>query len=126
MKIHHLSISVKNLQKSAKFYIDNFGFRSAGQFARADGSLRARFIKLDNLTLELLCFSDMKNNSDDLNDSKIRGIRHIAFEVDDIDKEAACLKKKGLNFTVPRKGSSGHRFSFFNDPDGVVLELFEK
>ena len=68
----------------------------------------------------------MKENLDDLNDIKVRGLRHIAFEVDNLDKTIEDLKLKGLKFSDIKLGASGHYYSFTNDPNGVALEFYEK
>lgn len=55
------------------------------------------------------------------------GLRHLAFEVDDIERTIEALKKKSV-MTEPIRIDeyTGKRFTFFADPDGLPLELYEK
>jgi glyoxylase I family protein len=55
------------------------------------------------------------------------GLRHLAFEVDDIEEAIAELDKKNVSTESIRvDGFTGKRFTFFSDPDGLPLELYEK
>jgi len=126
MKVHHIAITVSNLDESIKFYSDILGFEVAKRFEREDMGAKATFIKLDNFQIELWQFEDMKENFNLLNDIKVKGIRHIAFEVDNLNKTITELKKKGLEFSEPKLGASGHNYSFTTDPNGVALEFYEK
>ena len=59
-------------------------------------------------------------------DPEAQGLRHLAFAVDDID--AACARLTALGVTVePIRVDeyTGARFTFFADPDGLPLELYE-
>ena len=126
MKIHHVAITVNNLEESLKFYRDFFDFQIVKLFERKDMGAKSVFVKLDEFSLELWEFLDMKENSDDLKDIKVKGIRHIAFEVENIDKTVSEFRSKKLDISDPEMGASGHRYSFTNDPNGVALELYEK
>ncbi len=125
MKIHHIAITVNNLNESLKFYQDFFGFQLIKKFKKEDANAEFAFIKLNDYLMELWKFTDIKVNTDDLSDLKIKGIRHIAFAVENIDEIVSEFKKKGLNVSNPKMGAAGHRFSFTNDPNGVALELYE-
>ena len=126
MKIHHIAITVNNLSESVKFYTDILGFKVVKEFERKDLDAKATFIKLDNFQIELWQFEDMKENSNPLDDIKVKGIRHIAFEVDNLNRIITELKKKGLEFSEPKLGAIGHNHSFTIDPNGVALEFYEK
>jgi len=56
-----------------------------------------------------------------------QGLRHLAFEVDDIEKEIERLNVFGI-LTEPIRVDefTAKRFTFFTDPDGLPLELYEK
>ncbi|MCK5460075.1 VOC family protein [Candidatus Parcubacteria bacterium] len=125
MKIHHIAITVNNLNESLKFYQDFFGFQLVKKFKKKEMKAEFALIKSGDYLIELWEFMDMKLNSDDLSDLKIRGIRHIAFAVENIDKVVSEFKNKGLDISEPKMGIAGHRFSFTNDPNGISLELYE-
>ena len=53
------------------------------------------------------------------------GLRHIAFEVENIDEVTEKLKSKGVEFLSPVQThpQSGKRLVYFLGPDGILLEL---
>ncbi|NEO95415.1 MAG: VOC family protein, partial [Moorea sp. SIO3G5] len=54
------------------------------------------------------------------------GLRHLAFQVDDIQASVNYLKSKGLDVEIIRIDEhTGKRFTFFQDPDGLPLEMYE-
>ena len=55
------------------------------------------------------------------------GLRHLAFEVNDIEEAVKELKGKNIQVEEVRIDEyTGKKFTFFNDPDGLPLELYEK
>jgi len=55
------------------------------------------------------------------------GLRHLAFEVDDIDAATAAIKTHGVVVESVRVDEySGKRFTFFADPDGLPIEFYER
>ena len=55
------------------------------------------------------------------------GLRHLAFEVDNLDEAIAYLGKNGVNTEGVRIDEiTNKRFTFFNDPDNLPLEFYEK
>lgn len=122
MKLHHVAITVNDMQESIDFYCKNFGLLVAQEFARP-GNWEAIFLKGENMNIELFKFvenSEIKNNTEELN---IVGIRHIAFEVQDLEKEIASRPE--LVFEPIKDGASGRRFAFTRDPNGVQIEFYE-
>ena len=54
------------------------------------------------------------------------GLRHLAFEVDDVAKEATELDKLEVPHEAVRIDEyTNRRFFFFQDPDGLPIELYE-
>ena len=55
------------------------------------------------------------------------GLRHLAFEVDDLSVAIDELDNKGIAHAPIRTDEyTGKRFVFFSDPDGLPIELYEK
>ena len=55
------------------------------------------------------------------------GLRHLAFSVDDIDAAVAHLESHNVKCEAIRVDPyTQKRFTFFNDPDGLPLELYEQ
>ncbi|MEX1112117.1 MAG: VOC family protein [Candidatus Andersenbacteria bacterium] len=122
MKLHHVAITVSNLEKSTDFYTKNFGLQVVKEFARPENGWKARFLQADNIIIELFEFEESGSQNDN-EDISIVGIRHIAFSVEDIDEEVKRLSH--LEFTPVHEGASGRRLTFTQDPDGVQIELYE-
>ena len=54
-------------------------------------------------------------------------MRHLAFAVDDLDRAVATLESRGIRVEDVRIDElTGKRFTFFADPDGLPLELYEE
>lgn len=125
MKIHHVALTVNDLNESKSFYENIFGFKEVKNFERKDLQAKAVFMELDGFKLELWSFSTEIVNIDNLSDLKVRGLRHVAFEVQDLDTRVIELRQKGVVLSDPQLGASGHRYCFLSDPNGIALELFE-
>ena len=126
MKIHHVAISVRNLEKSSAFYKDNFGFSEFKRFEREDLGGKGVFLKLGEVLLEIWEFEGQVENKDDLSNLNILGIKHMAFEVDDVEEKSKQLASKNIDVSEPKMGASGSRYCFLKDPDGIPIELYEK
>jgi len=58
-------------------------------------------------------------------DSKTQGTKHIAFEVDDLDRELAYFKTKGIEPVMGPAECFGLYVAFIHGPDKVLLEFIE-
>ena len=59
-------------------------------------------------------------------DYRTGGWKHLALEVEDIDAEVARLEGRGVHFRYPVQTlPDGKRMVYFDDPDGVMLELIQ-
>ena len=125
MKIHHVSLSVKNLENSVKFYKDIFGFSEVNRFERKDLGGKAVFLKLGDTHIELWQFDKQIENKDDLSNLNIIGIKHIAFGVSNIEEKYNEIKSENIEISELKMGASGKRYAFLKDPDGIPLELYE-
>ena len=54
------------------------------------------------------------------------GLRHIAFEVEDVHKVAEILAGKGVSVEPVRVDEHTNKyFTFFRDPDDLPIEIYE-
>jgi len=126
--IHHVALTVKDLDKSIEFY-SLFGFKPITSPISIDENLKVVHLKKDNFILEIFSFERLKphNKNELLKDLKKAGFRHIAFKVDDINKVLMKMKEYGLakeDITV-KKGKTGILYFFITDPDGNFVEIVQ-
>jgi glyoxylase I family protein len=122
--IHHVAIICSDYQRSKQFYADILGLAIIQETYR---SARDSY-KLDlqvNETTQIELFS-FPNPPQRVNNPEACGLRHLAFRVVDLDGAVAALQAQGIDFEPIRWDELTHkRFTFFKDPDGLPLELYE-
>lgn len=121
--IHHIAIIVSNYEKSKDFYVNKLGFQILRENYREERGDYKLDLKLGECELEI--FSG-KNNPKRPSYPEACGLRHLAFKVDDIEKEVEELKALGIEVEPIRLDEiTNNRMTFFQDPDGLPLELHE-
>lgn len=124
-KVHHIAIICRDYEASKAFYTELLGlkleqeiFRKERQSYKANLSLNGEYI------LELFSFPSPPTRP---SRPEATGLRHLAFEVDDIQIEVEELNRLGINTEPIRIDEfSQKRFTFFSDPDGLPIELYGK
>ena len=123
-RIHHAAIICSDYQRSKDFYTRILGLRIIAENLRAARqSWKLDLALPDGGQIELFSFPGAPPRP---TTPEAQGLRHLAFAVDDID--AACARLTALGVTVePIRVDeyTGRRFTFFPDPDGLPLELYE-
>jgi glyoxylase I family protein len=123
-KMHHVAIICSDYAISRHFYTEVLGLEVVAENYRAD---RASY-KLDLALpgggqIELFSFPASPARA---SFPEATGLRHVAFEVDDIDAAKEHLMAEGILVEQIRTDPfTGCRFTFFPDPDGLPLELYE-
>lgn len=122
--IHHIAIICSDYERSKKFYVEVLGFSIIKETFRSDRNSYKLDLKVGaNAQIELFSFS---NPPQRVSNPEACGLRHLAFEVDDIDQNVIELKSKGIEVEPIRIDSlTGKRFTFFKDPDSLPLEIYE-
>lgn len=125
MRIHHVAIICSDYEKSKQFYVDVLGFPIIQETFRKERNSYKLDIKVSETEqIELFSFPNPPRR---VNNPEACGLRHLAFEVDDIAASISQLQAKGIQFEDLRIDEiTGKRFIFFRDPDGLPLELYEK
>ena len=141
--LHHVGITVKDLDASIRFYHDVLGLAFSNEpspwfdspeLGPAVGvpgaALRQVSLLLGDTTLELLEYNSPPSETQKPLLSNNIGASHVAFLVDDIAAKKAELEGKGIEFysdvnVVDEGVLAGWRWVYFEDPDGYPLELVE-
>ena len=124
-KIHHIAIICSNYEASKKFYTDILGFKIKEETYRAErASYKLDLMLNDEYIIELFSFPNPVPRP---TRPEAMGLRHLAFEVNNLDESIEYLEKKGVNTEGVRVDDiTNKRFTFFNDPDNLPLEFYEK
>lgn len=124
LAVHHIAIICSDYAVSKAFYTEVLGLPVIQETYRE----ARRSYKLDLLTgngvqIELFSFPDAPPRP---SYPEAQGLRHLAFAVPAIDEAVAHLAARGVEVEPIRLDAlTGRRFTFFADPDGLPLELYE-
>lgn len=123
--IHHIAIICSNYEVSKKFYTEILGLQIIAEHYRAERQSYKLDLKLgDQYVIELFSFP---NPPARLSRPEAAGLRHLAFAVGDLEKSIQHLNKNGISTEPIRMDEfTGKQFTFFADPDGLPLELYEE
>ena len=123
-KIHHVAIICSNYEISKEFYVEKLGFEIIREIYREERQSYKLDLKLEESQIELFSFPNSPKRP---SYPEACGLRHLAFEVDDIEEAVKELKGKNIQVEEIRIDEyTEKKFTFFNDPDGLPLELYEK
>lgn len=124
-RIHHIAIICSNYEVSKKFYVDKLGFKVLGEVYREERkSWKLDLAVNDVYQIELFSFPEPSARP---SRPEAAGLRHLAFEVDDVENVMNELNLKGIETEPIRIDEfTGKKFTFFTDPDGLPLELYQK
>lgn len=122
--IHHIAIICSDYEVSKHFYTEILGFEIVREVFREE---RASY-KLDlnvggKYAIELFSFPDPPKR---ISQPEATGLRHLAFEVDDVLETIHYLSSKNIMAEPIRIDEfTGKRFTFINDPDNMPIEFYE-
>ncbi|WP_333781803.1 SMU1112c/YaeR family gloxylase I-like metalloprotein [Exiguobacterium sp. MMG028] len=121
--IHHVAIIASDYDQAKQFYVEALGFEVIREHYRPEKQDHKIDLRLGTYELELF----IKPNSPERpNFPEARGLRHLAFKVDDIESVVAELNGHGIaTEPIRRDDFTGEKMTFFFDPDGLPLELHE-
>jgi glyoxylase I family protein len=124
-KVHHIAIICSNYEVSKQFYTEILGLKILKETYRNErDSYKLDLLVNGTYQIELFSFPNPPARP---SRPESCGLRHLAFAVDNIEEALQVLNNKEV-FTEPVRVDeiTGKRFSFFADPDGLPLELYEQ
>ena len=136
----HVGIGVKDLEKSVWFYTEVMGMeeeyrthnkgKKISQIVGVENAdIDVCVVKKNRVRIELL---DYKNDDAKKHDGHTRqdepGLIHLAFLVDDVDREYERIRAFGFEFNAPPMVAreNGPKITYFKGPDNVIIEIFQK
>ena len=124
-RIHHAAIICSDYAVSKRFYTETLELPVVREVHRSErDSYKLDLALPDGAQIELFSFPDPPPRP---NQPEAQGLRHLAFATPDLDEAVRELESKGV-FVEPVRVDehTGRRFTFFADPDGLPLELYEQ
>ena len=126
-KIEHIGIAVKSLEDSNKLFAKLFGKSHYKVEAVESEGVSTSFFEVGPNKIELLEATKPDSPIAKFIEKKGEGIHHIAFAVDDIEKEIKRLKEEGFTVLneIPKKGADNKLVAFLHPKttNGVLIEL---
>jgi glyoxylase I family protein len=124
-RLHHVAIICSDYPRSKHFYVEILGLEMVREIYREE----RRSFKLDlrvgdQYQIELFSFPDPPAR---VTAPEACGLRHIAFEVDDVQETVRSLTARGVEVEPIRTDDVTNKsFTFFRDPDGLPIEVYER
>jgi len=124
-RVHHIAIICSDYEKSKYFYTEVLGLQIVREVYRE----QRQSYKLDlevagQYQIELFSFPEPPARA---SRPEAAGLRHLAFEVDDINEAVFHIKEYGIEVEPVRIDEfTGKQYTFFADPDGLPIEFVEK
>lgn len=124
-KVHHIAIICSDYSKSKHFYIDILGltiiqeiYREERESYKLDLALNGDYI------IELFSFPNPPKRP---SRPEATGLRHLAFEVTNLNETVAFLNSKNIESEPIRIDEmTQKKFTFIADPDELPIEFYER
>ena len=122
-QMHHVAIIVSDYRRAREFYVEKLGFPVLRENFRPDRGDWKLDLKFGDGELEIFAIPGAPPRP---SWPEARGLRHLAFRVEDVEAAARALEQRGIPCEPIRTDPfTGGRMTFFRDPDGLPLELHE-
>lgn len=123
-RIHHTAIIASDYERSKQFYTEQLELKVINETYREERDSYKLDLAIGDAQIELFSFPDPPER---VSSPESRGLRHLCFEVEDVQAAAYWLQKKGIETEPIRIDPITQKaFTFFKDPDDLPLELYEK
>jgi len=131
VRLHHIAVTVTDLDASVLWYREVLGLEEERRISRADLGVEVVFLSASTVRLELFRFQDgapvpQYRREVDC-DIRVGGTKHIAFEVDDVAATVSRAKAAGSVYVDgPNSSFDGKNvYAFVADPSGVPSRISE-
>ncbi|AMF92965.1 VOC family protein [Vibrio fluvialis] len=123
-RIHHTAVICSDYARSKAFYTEVLGLKIVAEnYRAARDSYKLDLALPDGSQIELFSFPDAPARP---SYPEAQGLRHLAFAVDDVAKVKQQLEHQGISVEPVRIDEyTGRAYTFFQDPDGLPLELYQ-
>jgi glyoxylase I family protein len=124
-RIHHIAIICSDYARSKSFYVEALGLEVVRETYRAERKSFKLDLRVgDAYQIELFSFPSPPKR---VSSPEACGLRHIAFEVENVEEVANNLRGKGIQSEPIRTDQlTNKRFTFLRDPDDLPIEIYER
>lgn len=124
-RVHHIAIICSDYKKSKAFYTSFLGLQIIKETYREERESYKLDLALNGVyVLELFSFPNPPKRT---SRPESVGLRHLAFEVDDLQKTIAhCASNEIVAEAIRIDELTKKRFTFIADPDHLPIEFYEK
>ncbi len=116
-RIVHVSLRVRDLEASTRFYREVFGFRVVGDATSKDHV--SRHLTDDRVDMALMEYGGDRDRADYPLPGAVPGLHHFGVAVDDLEAWTRRVREAGGQVLTP----PGEVPVKFRDPDGTICEL---
>ena len=128
--VEHIGIAVKSLDTSIDIYEKLLNTKCYKTEPVTSEAVNTAFFKVGNTKIELLQALEEGSTIDKFIAKRGEGLHHIAFEVNDLEKEMERLKAEGFVILndIPKRGADNKLVCFVHpkDTNGVLIELCQE
>jgi glyoxylase I family protein len=124
-RIHHIAIICSNYAASKHFYVEVLGLKVVREIYREERDSYKLDLQVgEQYQIELFSFPNPPARP---SRPEACGLRHLAFEVDDVQEIARRIAESGIEVEAIRVDpTTGKSFAFFADPDDLPIEIYER
>jgi glyoxylase I family protein len=126
--LHHLGLTVRDVERSADWYVAVLGFERVGEFAAPGGERRKIFLRHPNFDIRVGLTEHRAGRSEAFDETQV-GLDHLAFRVTS-EAELRQWQLRLESFDVAHtpvaaaNSIAGAAVLVFRDPDNIQLEIF--
>lgn len=138
-RFHHAAMSVRDMDRSLKFYCDLIGFEVEWEFDHVKSELVDAIVGLKDVDvrmamlagygarLELFQYYNPAGEECAPKRQCDFGLTHICLFVDDVQSIYDRLVEQGVEFiSPPQNHRPGGWVAYMRDPDGTVIEILHR
>ena len=129
-KIEHIGIAVQNIEESNKVFAKIFGKENYKSETVESEGVVTSFFQVGENKIELVSATKLDSPIAKYLEKNREGMHHIAFDVEDIEKEMIRLKNEGVRILNenPKQGADNKLICFLHpkDTNGVLIELCQQ
>lgn len=129
--LHHMAISVRDLDRSIAFYSKLFGMSEDTRVISDDGLKTIVHLRRDDWYIEMFCHNspfDLPEHAGDIDlDFQTIGVKHGGFHADDMEAARThAIDVAGADSVSAVRSAKYYEFFFVRDPDGAVVEFVRR